>query len=193
MPSLEEDVCYATIPGASGYLIGTNGWLLSQLKKGPSKKGERLTGVWKKGSSNSTKRGSNSTFYGYVQTGLQMDNGLVRHVLMHCLVLEAFVGPCPKGMQCRHLDGNRKNNNLSNLCWGTYKENGEDRKVHGTNMNGPIGEAHGNAKISNEDTKTIFMLSNEGWSQSRIARKFNLHQCTVSRILNGVLRKRVEV
>src|SRR5262245_18248010 len=39
-----------------------------------------------------------------------------RHV--HVLVLETFVGPRPAGQQCRHLDGNKENNRLTNLAWG---------------------------------------------------------------------------
>jgi hypothetical protein len=37
---------------------------------------------------------------------------------IHRIVLKIFVGPCPSGMECRHLDGNRENNRLDNLRWG---------------------------------------------------------------------------
>lgn len=50
----------------------------------------------------------------------------------HRLVLEAFIGPCPEGMECRHLDGDAGNNRLENLAWGTPIENGEDKVRHGT-------------------------------------------------------------
>ena len=66
---------------------------------------------------------------GYLHTSLKKKN-----VFIHRLVLEAFVSPCPKGMICRHLDGNPTNNNVSNLKWGTYKENHEDRVKHGRNI-----------------------------------------------------------
>lgn len=51
------------------------------------------------------------------------------------LVLFGFIGDCPKGMECRHLDGNVKNNCLSNLKWGTRQENEEDKRKHGTHRN----------------------------------------------------------
>ena len=54
------------------------------------------------------------------------------HGKVHRLVLEAFVGPRPAGMECRHLDGDPANNHLENLAWGTSKENGEDMTRHGT-------------------------------------------------------------
>lgn len=44
----------------------------------------------------------------------------------HRLVLETFVGPCPEGMQCRHLDGVGTNNDVANLRWGTASENRRD-------------------------------------------------------------------
>lgn len=49
---------------------------------------------------------------------------------IHQLVLEAFVSSRPKGMECRHLDGNRQNNNLINLRWGTRSENQRDSIRH---------------------------------------------------------------
>lgn len=57
------------------------------------------------------------------------------------LVLETFVGSCPKGMICCHKDGDGTNNNIKNLYWGTYKENAEDSIKHGTSCRG--GGAHG--------------------------------------------------
>jgi hypothetical protein len=56
---------------------------------------------------------------------------------VHLLVLEAFVGPCPDGMQAAHGDGDVMNNALSNLRWATPPDNANDRKLHGTNRNMP--------------------------------------------------------
>lgn len=65
--------------------------------------------------------------------------------LIHRLVLEAFVGACPKGKVCRHLDGNPANNRVENLCWGTPKENEVDKIKHGrTNR----GERNGQARLT---------------------------------------------
>lgn len=51
--------------------------------------------------------------------------------LVHQLVLFAFVGPKPEGGETLHDDGNRLNNNLSNLKWGTNWDNHLDRFKHG--------------------------------------------------------------
>jgi len=55
-----------------------------------------------------------------------------RYADVHRLVLEAFVGPCPDGMESRHLDGDGSNNDVRNLCWGTRSENELDMVGHGT-------------------------------------------------------------
>ena len=70
---------------------------------------------------------------GYRATRLVGPDGRRRLYKVHRLVLEAFVGPCPEGQEARHLDGDRLNNALENLAWGTRSENAQDRTVHGTN------------------------------------------------------------
>lgn len=46
---------------------------------------------------------------------------------IHRLVLDAFVGPCPPGMECAHLNGIPSDNRLENLRWCTPAENYADR------------------------------------------------------------------
>lgn len=50
---------------------------------------------------------------------------------VHRLVLEAFVGPCPPGMEACHNDGDHTNNRLSNLRWDTRSSNMLDLTRHG--------------------------------------------------------------
>lgn len=54
-----------------------------------------------------------------------------RHYV-HLLVLAAFVGPRPEGMEGCHNDGDPYNNHVSNLRWDTPSGNQRDRLVHGT-------------------------------------------------------------
>ena len=59
--------------------------------------------------------------------------GVTKTTYVHELVLLAFEGLRPKmdgRCEIRHLDGDKLNNALSNLKYGTVKENAEDRKLH---------------------------------------------------------------
>lgn len=51
---------------------------------------------------------------------------------VHRLVLAAFVGPCPDGMEGCHKDGDRSHNGLDNLRWDTHAGNMADTIAHGT-------------------------------------------------------------
>lgn len=51
------------------------------------------------------------------------------------LVLEAFVGLRPPGLQTCHNDGDSTNDHLSNLRWDTPSENMWDKTRHGTHHN----------------------------------------------------------
>ena len=72
---------------------------------------------------------------GYPLVTLRRDGRtFIRYV--HGLVLLAFKGPAPDGMECLHRDGDPKNNALANLRWGTAKENAADRDNHGRTVRG---------------------------------------------------------
>lgn len=59
------------------------------------------------------------------------ENKLRTHTV-HSLVLEAFVGPRPEGLLCRHLNGVPSDNRVENLAWGTGSENQYDSVKHGS-------------------------------------------------------------
>lgn len=68
---------------------------------------------------------------GHLQVGVGSNNR--RYV--HHLVMEAFVGPRPIGLEVRHRNGVPSDNRLSNLVYGTHIENAQDMLLHGTNRN----------------------------------------------------------
>ena len=71
---------------------------------------------------------------GYVRVTLvDANRGKKRYANIHSLVLEAFVGPRPDGLECCHNDGNRLNAELANLRWDTRSANTADAVEHGTN------------------------------------------------------------
>lgn len=89
--------------------------------------------------------------HGYHSVCLRRD-GKSRWRRVHMLVLDAFVGPCPPGMQTRHLNGARSDNRVENLAWGTVQENADDRQRHGTV---PKGELHHRAKLTVDQVRSI--------------------------------------
>src|SRR6187402_1272235 len=74
---------------------------------------------------------------GYTKVTLSNSKGKETH-LIHQLVLFAFRGPCPKGLEGRHLDGTPSNNCLSNLEYGTHTENMADKHRHGRALTGEV-------------------------------------------------------
>jgi hypothetical protein len=66
--------------------------------------------------------------------GLRL-NGKLYSRRVHSLVLLAFVGPRPPGMECCHRNGDRTDNRLLNLRWGTASSNSFDKVRHGTHLN----------------------------------------------------------
>lgn len=71
---------------------------------------------------------------GYLRVTLR-DSGVVSSQAVHRLVLTAFVGPCPSGMEACHFDDDPTNNQLSNLRWDTPSANHRDRTRNGRNPN----------------------------------------------------------
>ena len=69
---------------------------------------------------------------GYKRVNLHKGGAAPRTYTVHTAVLEAFVGPRPEGLVCRHLDGDPSNNKVGNLEWGTPTENMLDKARHGT-------------------------------------------------------------
>ncbi len=73
--------------------------------------------------------------YGHLKVGFTREGSKVRWFQIHQLVMRAFVGPCPEGMEVRHLDSVPWNNVLTNLTYGTRAENAQDRVQNGTDKN----------------------------------------------------------
>lgn len=108
-------------------------------------------------------------------------NGEVETWKVHSLVLLAFVGPMPDGLQTRHLNGNKDHNHLGNLKYGTVLENSEDRTQHGTQVSG---ETHGRHKISDLEAWAIKFATGM-FTQKVLGEMFGVKQAQVSSIQRG--------
>ena len=97
---------------------------------------------------------------------------------IHRMLLETFVGPCPKGQITRHLDNNPGNNDLKNICWGTDRENWEDSVKSGTNKAGRV-------KLDLFDVKQIRSLLYLGWRIVDIAKRYRVSDTAIRDIKTG--------
>lgn len=78
--------------------------------------------------------------------------GQMTKVWIHRAVLMAFKRPPSEGEECRHLNGDPKDNRIFNLKWGSKQDNADDRRLHGTI---PIGESAGTHKLTEQDVLYI--------------------------------------
>ena len=106
-----------------------------------------------------------------------------KKIYVHRAVCELFNGPPLPGQQCRHLDGNRKNNDAQNLKWGTASENNQDKIAHGTNGEG---EKNPMARLTKEDVQEIRTRVANGESQISMCSIFNVSPMTISRAVRKV-------
>jgi hypothetical protein len=167
----------AKINGFPGYLVGEDGTVWSCKTRGPS---PQLTAEPRQ-----LRTFRKKSRYAYVRVTLRVP-GTPRnaHLDVHRLVLEAFIGPCPAGMECRHLDGDLANNRLENLCWGTPVENAADITRHGRRYR-PTGSLNNRARLTEADVCFIRKLWAEGQSFRTLARRFGVKPYTISRAARG--------
>lgn len=115
---------------------------------------------------------------GYLVVNLSRP-GTRKQVFLHKLVLEAFVGPCPEGLEACHDNGVRHDCRRNNLRWDTRSANHQDKKRHGTAQ---IGERANNVKLSEAVVREI---RQRGLTPSEAVREFGLSKTNAARIVRG--------
>ena len=118
---------------------------------------------------------------GYHSVLLTVD-GVQKHFKTHRLVLSAFDGLRPDGYEARHLNGNRTDNRIDNLCWGTPAQNLEDKRAHGMVLAGERHPRWGKGV----DGKKAKELEASGLTRSEIASRL---KCSPGRITQVLGRK----
>ncbi len=127
---------------------------------------------------------------GYAEIGLSDRHGQ-KYLKIHRLVLFSFgVIPNRLGMQVNHIDGNKLNNDISNLEWCTPKENIQHAVKSGLSP-GVRGEQAGNAKLTEQDVCEIRRQYQSGKFQKDIGAEFDIKQDHVSRIVNRKVWKHI--
>jgi len=176
----ETDVCYRTLDfmGFPGYRVGDDGFVQSCWKKVSLGLGggtrSIITDEWRRLKPGVLKSS-------HLVVDLYDRDGKSKMYQVHRLVLLAFVGPCPLGKLTRHFPNrDPADNRLSNLLWGTPKENQSDRVFHGTDNRG---ERHGFAKLTEVAVRAIRECAVKGECSTQIAVQFGISASNVRLIV----------
>jgi len=122
--------------------------------------------------------------YRVARLGRQEDGrGQRWRVTVHRLVLEAFVGPRPSGLQACHADDDKDNNRLSNLRWDTPKANSQDRLRNGKQPPPPRGERNGQAKLTEDGVRAIRSRVTAGTPRRVLAAEFRVSKTAIRQVV----------
>lgn len=122
----------------------------------------------------------NNTQNNYFRVNLQRQDGTTNRYAIHRMLMLAF-RPVKdmENLQVNHIDGNKQNNDFSNLEWVTAKENinhAWDTGLSHTRR----GEKSNFSKLTQEDIRRIHKLSSLGYTNRKIADIIG--KCTSSNI-----------
>jgi hypothetical protein len=169
---------YAHVPAFPGYRAGTDGTVWTQWKRKGLGTGKGSTfvlgGNWRQLTQKPDRDG-------YMHVRL-CRNGKKYYPAVHVVVLRTFRGPPPPGKQGRHRNGDKRKNNLGNLCWGTPTENNRDRIKHGTI---PRGETHKASKLTVSSVRLILTETTKGVRPATLGRQLGVTKECVYAVLKG--------
>lgn len=155
-------------------------WFLKQVKRGRLK-------VCPSGSIINTKTGntfSNINSRGYINVALKdIDVGKVKNIQAHRLVWLAFKGLIKdKTFEINHIDGNKTNNNISNLELVSRSSNmchARDNHL----LKNAEGTNNPNAKLTKNQVIKIRKMFCNGCTQKYIANALGLNKWTVHEVV----------
>ena len=101
---------------------------------------------------------------------------------VHQLVLLAFEGPRPDGMETLHGPGGNLDNRLVNLSYGTSAQNKADQLRDGV---ANIGERCGTAKLTSAIVLECRKRYATGETQTALAAEYGISQPTISELVRG--------
>lgn len=128
--------------------------------------------------------------YVHVQVVRYDSGGKQKHMYVHQVVAEAFLGPLPEGCEIHHIDGDKTNNHAANLEYVTKA----NHVVISTAM-GQVkrGEHHSNSKVTEEVVRDIRRRYRAGnVLQRELAEEYGIHQVTVGNIVRRVTWRHIE-
>lgn len=141
---------------------------------------------------------SQSTSNGYKFVMVRDAKGKSKILYAHRAVLLAWNRPPNPGEEARHINGERADNRISNLSWGTRNENAMDRAIHGTNATGLKNGAHtkphrrrkgsknGNSSLDEHRVQEMRHKYASGEAAARLCEEFNIGRSALLAACNGL-------
>jgi hypothetical protein len=161
------------IDGWPGYAVSDDGRVWTCNISGPNAH-TKFNETWKQLIPG--RRGRRSYF------GVTLCNhGVMRQFLVHHLVLNTFIGPCPEGMECCHWDDDASHNHLFNLRWDTNHENRMDMIRNGRSTRGIRNPMAILTPSIVRDIRSLAGLM----THKQIGRKFGIARETAGEIIRG--------
>lgn len=161
-----ENEIWKDIPGHPGYQVSDRGNVRSV---------DRYKEVYARGKlQRRLYRGRLLKPAAYCKTGhlsLPLGRGC-NGIPVHQLVLSAFEGPCPEGMEVLHKNGVSTDNRFENLRYGSRTENILDTYIDGGSWR----------KLTTDDVHQIRDLRAFGFRLTEIAEWYSISAATVSSI-----------
>lgn len=170
---------YRSIEGYPGYCVGSDGTVwTNRIKTQVPKNGSVITfGEWRECRYYPARNKS------YLEVRLSRSGKKSAYcIAVHTLVMLTFNGPRPAGKLCRHLNDIKTDNQLSNLAWGTHKNNAEDRIRNGRQQRG---SAAGNAKLNENIVADIRRRARNGETIISLATELSLSKSTIADAITG--------
>ena len=115
---------------------------------------------------------------------VKLSDGSRRELIsIHAIELAAFAGPCPPGMQARHLNDVKTDLRWpENLAWGTHLQNMRDEVLNGRS---PRGERNRHSKLTAQQVHEIRRRRAAGERPYHLAREFGVRYSTIWMIMTG--------
>jgi hypothetical protein len=122
---------------------------------------------------------------GYKKVSLKTSAG-IKNKLVHRLVLEAWVGPCPDGCVTNHKNGIKTDNRLENLEYCTQSENMAHAYGYGLSPKPPIRKGSECLLAKLDEQKVLALRAEDDRKPGylkRLAKKYKITPSAASKIL----------
>ena len=124
---------------------------------------------------------------GYLIVRLNTVNGSVDRSV-HRLVMLTFVPIDNSDLyEVNHIDGNKRNNDITNLEWVNHDQN--MKHASRTGLFVKRGESRENSKLTEKQVRTICEKISEGESPKQISEEMNLKDCNIDKIVMNIINR----